>query len=101
MVDLLFAGSGIEPEITRDSEKLEILPGLTVPVARIGHLIAVKLLARDDERRPQDLADLRALVADASPEDLAEAETAVVLIESRGYQRERDLRAALRSFIGQ
>lgn len=82
VVDLLFASSGIEPEIARDSEPLEILPGLTVPVARVGHLTAVKLLARDDEHRPQDLADLRALVTDASPEDLAEAETAVALIEA-------------------
>lgn len=100
VVDLLFASSGIEPEIARDSEPLEILPGLTVPVAQVGHLIAVKLLARDDENRPQDVADLRALVADASSQDLEVAETAVRLIEERGYQRDRDLPAALREFIG-
>jgi predicted nucleotidyltransferase len=100
VVDLLFASSGIEREIAQDSEPLEILPGLTVPVAQVGHLIAVKLLARDDENRPQDIADLRALVADATPQDLVVAETAVGLIEERGYQRDRDLRGALREFTG-
>ncbi len=61
VVDVLFASSGIEPEIVRSAEAIEILPGLVVPVARTGHLIALKLLARDDESRPQDLADLRSL----------------------------------------
>jgi hypothetical protein len=40
------------------------------PGASIGHLIAVKLLARDDRTRPQDLADLNALMAVATPADL-------------------------------
>lgn len=50
VVDVLFASSGIEPELVRAAEPIEVLPSLTVPVARTGHLIAVKLLARDDER---------------------------------------------------
>jgi len=33
VVDLLFTSSGIEPEICQDAERLEIAPGLTVPVA--------------------------------------------------------------------
>ena len=40
VVDVLFASSGIEPEIVRSAEAIEILPGLVVPVARTGHLIA-------------------------------------------------------------
>jgi hypothetical protein len=36
-----------------------------VPVARIGHLMALKVLARDDRRRPQDFDDLRALRREA------------------------------------
>ena len=60
VVDLLFASSGIEPEIARSAEPTEIVPGLTLPIATTGHLIALKLLARDDQSRPQDLADLRA-----------------------------------------
>jgi hypothetical protein len=60
-------------------------------VARTGHLIALKLLARDDESRPQDLADLRTLRAAAMPDDLAIASAAVHLIMERGYNRDRDL----------
>ncbi len=54
IVDLLFASSGIEAEIAAAAVHLEILPGLSAPVAAIGHLIAMKVLARDDRRRPQD-----------------------------------------------
>ncbi|HEU5471452.1 MAG TPA: hypothetical protein VFV67_12425 [Actinophytocola sp.] len=34
IVDVLFASSGIEPEIVRAAEPIEILPGLTVPWRR-------------------------------------------------------------------
>lgn len=95
VVDLLFASAGIEPEIVRAAEPVEIVPGLVLPVAKTGHLIALKLLARDDDARPQDLADLRALYAVATPADLAEASRAVTLIMDRGSGRGRDLAAAL------
>jgi len=52
VIDLLFASSGIEPEIVAAAEPLETLPGLEVPVARLSHLIALKVLARDDRTRP-------------------------------------------------
>ncbi len=96
VVDLLFASSGIEPEITRAAELTEVVPGLNLPIATTGHLIALKLLARDDQTRPQDLADLRALLAAATPEDLATAHDAGRLISARGYDRGRDLTAALK-----
>jgi predicted nucleotidyltransferase len=54
VVDLLFASSGMETEVTRAAERLPILGELEVPVARTGHLMALKLLARDDRLRPQD-----------------------------------------------
>lgn len=95
VVDVLFASSGIEPEIARSAEPLEIVPGLTLPVATIGHLIALKLLARDDETRPQDVADLRALRIVATAADMAAAREAVRLITERGFARGRDLSAAL------
>jgi Nucleotidyl transferase AbiEii toxin, Type IV TA system len=41
VVDLLFASSGIEPQICHDAEPLEVAPGLVVPVARAGHLVAM------------------------------------------------------------
>lgn len=95
VVDALFASSGIEPELVRAGEAIEVLPELTVPVARTGHLIALKLLARDDERRPQDLGDLRALLEVAGEEELDLAGVAVRLIAQRGFARGRDLEAAL------
>jgi hypothetical protein len=101
VVDLLFASSGIEPEIAQAAEALEITPGLVVPVATIGHLIAIKVLARDDATRPQDLADLRALVRSADPADLSDAREAVALIETRGYNRDRDLRKALDELVAE
>lgn len=57
VVDLLFASSGIEPEIVAAAEALEVLPGVTVPVARAGHLVAQKVLA-ENPHRPQDRADI-------------------------------------------
>ncbi|WP_327120162.1 nucleotidyl transferase AbiEii/AbiGii toxin family protein [Nocardia sp. NBC_01730] len=96
LVDLLFASSGIEPEIVRAAENLEIVPGLTLRVATTGHLIALKLLARDDVSRPQDLADLRGLLEAASDGDLEQTEAAVLLITERGFNRNRDLLGSLR-----
>jgi hypothetical protein len=82
------------------AEPLEILPGLIVPVALTGHRIAVKLLARDDVHRPQDLADLRSMLTSATAEDLAVARTTVELIARRGFDRGRDLAGALADLLG-
>jgi predicted nucleotidyltransferase len=100
IVDLLFASSGIEPEVTRAAEVLEIVPGLHAPVATLGHLMALKVLARDDRQRPQDLDDLRALLVEAEPRDLEEARTALRLIEERGYQRGRELLPEFEQIVG-
>lgn len=91
VVDLLFASSGIEPELVEAAEVLEVFQGVSAPVARIGHLIALKLLARDDVHRPQDAVDLRALVVAAGPADLALARAGAELIAERGFARDRDL----------
>lgn len=101
IVDLLFASSGIEPEIAQAAEPLEITPGLVVPVATVGHLIALKLLARDDRTRPQDLSDLRGLIASAGQEDLSVARNGVALIEARGFNRDRDLGRALDELVAE
>lgn len=95
IVDLLFASSGVEPEIAARAEPLEVLEGLVVPVATLADLLALKLLSRDDETRPQDAADLRTLIAAATADDLALAREAAALIAERGYARGRDLGAAL------
>lgn len=99
VVDLLFASSGIEAEIAEDAERVEILPDLTVPVAKVGHLVALKVLARDDRSRPQDLDDLRALLAVARPADVDEARSSLARIDERGFGRGRDLRSALEAIL--
>jgi hypothetical protein len=99
IVDLLFASSGIEADIVREADLLEVLPQLTMPVARTGHLIALKLLSRNDVDRPQDVIDLRALVRAATDEELARAREAVRLIEARGYNRGRQLESRLEECI--
>ena len=91
VVDLLFASSGIEPEVVAEAESIELLPNLTIGVARTGHLIALKILSRDDVRRPQDLVDLRALQRVASSGELVRARQSLALIAARGYHRGRDL----------
>jgi hypothetical protein len=91
IVDLLFASSGIEPEIVSEAEAIDLLPKLRIRVAATGHLIALKVLSRDDVTRPQDLVDLRALLRVASDADLARARQALALIVVRGYHRGRDL----------
>ena len=91
LVDLLFASSGIEQEIVAAAEPLEIFPGERLAVATTGHLIALKILSRDDERRPMDRADLLALLAVATEVDLATARASLLLIEERGYARGKSL----------
>jgi len=73
VVDLLFASSGIESEVVAEAEPIDLLPHLRMGVARTGHLIALKVLSRDDVRRPQDLVDLRVLLRVASPAELTRA----------------------------
>ena len=95
VLDLLLASSGIEAEVVAAAEPLEILPGLRVPVAQIGHLIALKILSRDDRARPQDRVDLAALLARADSSALELAREGLAAIVARSYARGRDLLADL------
>jgi hypothetical protein len=97
---VLFASSEIEPEIGKVAEALEILSGLRVPVASVGHLLALKLLSRDDHTRLQDRIDLGALLLVATPA-FDEARHGVALIHARGFHRERDLSRDLEQPIAQ
>jgi hypothetical protein len=99
VVDLLFASCGIESEVVADAEVLELLPQLQMGVARVGHLIAMKVLSRDDTERPQDVGDLRALFRVASPDELARAREGLALIAARGFGRGRDLTSELNSLL--
>ncbi len=99
LVDLLFASTGIEAEVVAAAEPIAVL-GQRVPVARVGHLIALKLLARDDKTRPQDAIDLRALAAVAKSIEWKRAARAVAMIERRGFAQGRDLGRALARLRG-
>jgi predicted nucleotidyltransferase len=101
VIDLLFASSGIEKEIVQDAVRIEVFEGLRIPVAARPHLIALKVLARDDRLRPQDYDDLLALTRRASPVELAHATRLLALIEKRGYARRRDLAVAFDRFLHQ
>jgi predicted nucleotidyltransferase len=98
VVDLLFASSGVELEVIDGAEVVEVLPGLDLPVARAGHLVVLKLLSQD-ETRPQDSADLRALLSHLAAADRAEAVRLAHLIVRRGYHRERDLVGLTESYL--
>lgn len=95
IVDLIFASSGVEPEIVAAAETMEIFPGVAVPICRTAHLIVLKILARDDEARPQDQVDLMVLAGETSADDWDEATRIAELITERGYHRDRDLATAL------
>jgi hypothetical protein len=101
VIDLLFASSGIEPEIVAAAEPLDVLPGVRLPVARLSHLLALKLLSREDRSRPQDRADALTLLSAARPADLDETRQALALIGRRGYARGRDLASELARLIGE
>jgi len=93
-VDLLIASSGIETEVVTNAEILEVVQGVLLPVARTGHLIALKLLSVAPGRET-DAADLRNLAAVATQDEWNLASEAVAQIQDRGYARGRQLDAEL------
>ena len=99
VVDLLFASSGIEREIVTAAISLDIGAAAVVKVARVGHLVALKLLAQDPVKRPQDALDLHGLREVLDEEETQLAKEACALIVERGYGRRRDLSAHLASYI--
>ena len=99
-VDLLFASSGIEREVVQGATPLRLVRGVTAKVASIGHLLAMKVLSVNKERK-QDHADILQLLRFAGPSDLRTARAALRLIEKRRYHRGRSLRGKLERFIGE
>lgn len=99
LLDLLFASSGIEREVAEAAVHLDIGLGTPVPVARPGHLVALKLLAQDPVERPQDAQDLRALRPVLGAEDVELARDACRRIEARGFHRGRHLEALLDEYL--
>lgn len=87
VVDLMFASSGVEPEIVRSAEIMQVMPRVAVPVVRSGHLYALKILAG----RPKDQEDCQSLRRRMKPEDFEEARTTLELIAERGFHRGKNL----------
>jgi hypothetical protein len=94
VVDLLFAMSGVEQEVVAGAESLPLAPGVVAPVARRGHLIALKVLSARDPR-PQDSVDLAALLDGATIADLDLARATLDTIVQRGFHRGKKLIAEL------
>jgi|GEM_PF-218224 len=95
LVDLLFASSGIEPETVAAATPMRLLEIAALPVATVGHLIAMKVLS-ESKTRLQDRIDLEKLLAVATPAELAVAEESLHLVTSRGFARRKKLLAILR-----
>jgi hypothetical protein len=95
VIDLMFASSGIEPEIVAGAERLEVLPGVSAAVIQRGHLLALKVLAG----RLQDQADAVRLLAEATEQDRDLAAQALGLISGRGFGRGKDLQAELAKLL--
>ncbi len=103
-IDLIFQSTEVEHEITANAISTEILPGLTIPIAKKSHLIAMKLLAivspeRSIEKTMTDKADLIGLLKTTSKEELKEARTMADLINERYTLPIRNLNRALDRFI--
>jgi hypothetical protein len=99
VLDLLFATVGIEQEIVAEASGVELLPGLSLSVAQVGHLLAMKLLSRD-AHRPLDQADIDALMGVATEREIQRLREAIGLIVARGSARGRDLWAAVEALTG-
>jgi hypothetical protein len=84
-VDLLFSSSGIEAEIVAGSEPIEVFENLPMSVASLAGLLALKVLSADPIDRPQDLLDIKNLLAESGPKDIEETLRLLQLVHDRGY----------------
>jgi len=98
-LDLLNSSSGIENEVVLGATRLELLPGVVLPVASLGHLLAMKLLSQNDWDRARDNSDIVALLSRSSPSDIETAQEAISLITERGFNRGKDLVSVLNQFL--
>ena len=97
-VDLLVRATGIEREIARAAERVEVAAGFVAPVARAGHLVAMKIVSRG-KSRPRDAQDLVELLREISPDDLALARDACTRIDGIGLHPNRSMRDELEAEI--
>lgn len=101
-LDLLFDFCGIEAEVVSGAEPLEIWPGVTVPVASMPALLAMKARCQELPERIQDRADLvNQLLPYSSAQDVEEARSLIMLIQKRGYNEGRNLIDAFDNLVKQ
>ena len=100
-VDLLFASSGIEPEVVSAADEIEVFPNVSMPVADRASLIALKVLSANTKSRLKDILDLQNLLKNVLPNEIEEARNLLNLITERGYNRKKDLQKDLDSYIEQ
>jgi hypothetical protein len=98
-VDLLFASSGIEPEVVESSTTIEIFPGLSPQVASRSALIALKVLSANPQTRVKDIIDLQNLLDNSVPNEIADARQLPDLMTQRGFNRNKDLQKELDGYI--
>lgn len=92
--DLMFSFAGIEEEVVDSATTLEVLPDLLVPVARVGHLLALKVYGN----RLQDQLDGRNLIRVADRVEIKRAREALRRI-TEFNQVEEDLDRRLSDWI--
>jgi hypothetical protein len=97
-VDLLFASSGIEPEIVDRASEIDVLSLGPVPVARAEDLLAMKVLSMNDLRL-QDRIDAQNIMKYCPEIDLYAVREQLERIAARGFHRNQDLRAKLQRLI--
>jgi hypothetical protein len=90
--DLVFSTSGIEREVVDSAEPVEVLPSVFVSTAAAEPLLAMKVLSATPQR-PQDLADIHAILRENPALDVATVVKLLGFIEQRGYARGQSLLA--------
>ena len=99
-LDFLFELCGIEKEVVDSAEELEIWPGLTVAIATMPALLAMKARCQELPERIQDKADLvNQLIPFASESDLDQARELIKLIETRGFNEGRKILSAFNQLV--
>lgn len=92
-VDLLFASSGVESEVVAGAEPIDVFENLQVAVASLPALLALKVLSVDPISRPQDVIDIKNLLAESNVDEQQETIRLLQLITDRGYHRGKNLMA--------
>jgi hypothetical protein len=99
-VDLLFASSGIEPEVVARATDVDVPAVGTIRVARAEELLAMKVLSMRDNRL-QDRLDAQRLIEFVPDLDIEWVRRNLELIKVRGYHRDQDLGAKLDALLAE